>query len=1735
MNCPLCQQPLTNIICPNCDPAGDAAGWLQLHKLAYMRQEIARWPQLSTKLQTTLSRHYEKAQRAVEIKLGLRSAPPTVAEARELEQELATLRLWIFCLTCWEKRGWLATSFFGPEISRAERRSQTLQSRLPQAAVWPTVPPRQSKRRDLENFNSFVVRTNHFLAGGQIEPEQQHQIHSWLQHEIAALDAELYPPTATPKSADRQRGPKAAPTPKPAHTIPWTWDRLWETLLSEKTLQVILFLGAMLVVAASVSWVAWNWDTFSPPLQIGILSAGTAAFFVAGWHVHNRLRLRGSGIALIGVGALLVPLDIYALYLSGLFPDGSFPWLWLTGSTACLVLYLLVGWQLQTPFFGYLLAAAAGSLAVASLNLWPNQLSNWSPVSMAVALLLILVGRQCARASTSNRAEFLSAPLYHSALGWAAAVLLVGTIYEGVYGGYRQDDLMLLALNFALGAPIFAAGLSRYRWLSLLGAAIFSLPLAGLWSGLWLATKGAAGWPWVGPAWAGLTLVYLLVAWRWPTQTQAERNLIYLSAGLLGLATLAWSLADLLPATIGLLILAAAGPILARARTRSTWLWVLPLALLLAGATWQGHRGVGSAALALPWTLLASLSTAGAVILPRLKPAERTVLTQGSLLAALLAILPPLALADRALLIYAVANWCGVTLWQTLQPQVARTSRMAGLAHWGLAGGILLEVWLLATRNGMPAIQQIALAYALLAWSYLALAGPERAAWRYLGLAAILISLYLSLSEMALIFRLWEADRSAFLWMSVLLYNSAIFGLAYGWRFRQPGWFYPAGLLYGAAAVPILFLYLTNANAALMSLSLLPGGSLLMLLKVSPSPVRQRWLKSLAVAWLHLALLLLPVAALTLLLADATAILPASIGILGLGVACLVYGWLSGKERWHHLGIWIGIFAGGAVVRFFSQGTGRSAALGALLAILLITAERSLAYLARQPRWPLCQRCWKLYRRPLTLAGWLVAGGAALAALGRNLYWLGGGPTQLTWTIITLTCLAGLLLAAARAYPEPALTWPGTLALGISWTLLTYRLLPPDTPHFYAWFGPSWLLLALLLAPAAGSGALNEGSWRYPATLLAHLLAPAGVLVSLLTGAELGTWLGPSSPYTLASSLTLAQAALFYFHTYRRKPASTSGLIGLYLAAFLCEGWLFIAARTLWPGLSWVGEGLILLASTLPALRLARRLERGDLQAATVIYQLISLTGLLALPMLGGNRWLQGIALYYLAGLAVTATVWHRQPRWLYAASLATILAHGIMLDQLSWLTAEGVTWGQVSWATLLLLAGRFLRRHRLPHFDPPLLAVALALLGLSLVPALFATSPTHQLSMASIALLLTAIAYWQNGPLYLYGAVPIGFLAYMLGLEWVETGWRYLHLYALPAALLAWFAANWLDDHVGLALRQKMLPYQWYKPVNWWTATWERLLSWWSLPLYMLVTSILLLSSLLAPSRWHGLVPLALTALVWANLYQRTRWRIWLFAFVFWLQWLVFALVQLWLPGSSAAEQLLTTAPAAMLLLWVAARFGRREPWGTPGFWPSQALPLWAVLALDILILQAFGLDDSVPAASLTILNSLMLGIWAFVWQRPILTYGAVSLLALAMLELGGGRTACARPVTRRVGPASPWPGQPGSRLAPAPPARAVPARLAGPLGAGSQTYQLAGGRTGPTADIGYATCFLPGLASRWRYQPTLPYSEPGRRWAALAGDQLRLSACAAHLRCSPGHFGRLAAGGALVDSLAG
>ncbi|MCB0034188.1 MAG: DUF2157 domain-containing protein, partial [Anaerolineales bacterium] len=152
----------------------------------------------------------------------------------------------------------------------------------------------------------------------------------------AAVEINLLEPEPVPTSL---RFPPPPPKSTRPPREPISWDKVWDTLLSEKTLKAVLFLAVALLVGGAISIVVNEWDNFSRFAQAAFLGGFTAVFYGLGWYVRRKMHLEGSGLALTAVASLLVPLDFYTYYISGGFPEGSWPTVWLVASAVCLVAY----------------------------------------------------------------------------------------------------------------------------------------------------------------------------------------------------------------------------------------------------------------------------------------------------------------------------------------------------------------------------------------------------------------------------------------------------------------------------------------------------------------------------------------------------------------------------------------------------------------------------------------------------------------------------------------------------------------------------------------------------------------------------------------------------------------------------------------------------------------------------------------------------------------------------------------------------------------------------------------------------------------------------------------------------------------------------------------------------------------------------------------------------------------------------------------------------------------------------------------------------------------------------------------------------------------------------------------------------------------------------------------------------------------------------------------------------
>ncbi|CCG04080.1 SCO7613 C-terminal domain-containing membrane protein [Blastococcus saxobsidens] len=236
----------------------------------------------------------------------------------------------------------------------------------------------------------------------------------------AAPPAQL-PPAAPPWSPPRQTGgppPSPPPPPPPAAApppaVPWPPRRR----LSPQ--QVLLGLGALLVVAAATTFVAVAWTRFGLAFQAGVLVSVTAlACATSAWAARRGLRATEESLA--AAGAALLVIDLGAARALGLFrlEDVSLrPW-WATSCAVVLVVTLALG--RRTPSTAtWPLAALLAAQPLPFLLMTDEALTG--PAGVAVALAMAAL-------------DVLAAQRLRPGIAAVATVLAVGLTTAGVLGG----------------------------------------------------------------------------------------------------------------------------------------------------------------------------------------------------------------------------------------------------------------------------------------------------------------------------------------------------------------------------------------------------------------------------------------------------------------------------------------------------------------------------------------------------------------------------------------------------------------------------------------------------------------------------------------------------------------------------------------------------------------------------------------------------------------------------------------------------------------------------------------------------------------------------------------------------------------------------------------------------------------------------------------------------------------------------------------------------------------------------------------------------------------------------------------------------------------------------------------------------------------------------------------------------------------------------------------------------
>ena len=182
----------------------------------------------------------------------------------------------------------------------------------------------------------------------------------------AAIEFGASPPAereAGAPSREAARPPAAAPPREPPPPPgPSLADGAREWAASRQA-DILLYLGAFLLVAAALLFVSSQGTELSSELRVALLLVYTIGFTVAGLLAQRTDRIREAGMVFLAIGALITPLNFVLIYTE-LLDERDVPGelVWLIGSVYSALFYAVL-WQRG---YGRLYAVPAGIAVVSS-------------------------------------------------------------------------------------------------------------------------------------------------------------------------------------------------------------------------------------------------------------------------------------------------------------------------------------------------------------------------------------------------------------------------------------------------------------------------------------------------------------------------------------------------------------------------------------------------------------------------------------------------------------------------------------------------------------------------------------------------------------------------------------------------------------------------------------------------------------------------------------------------------------------------------------------------------------------------------------------------------------------------------------------------------------------------------------------------------------------------------------------------------------------------------------------------------------------------------------------------------------------------------------------------------------------------------------------------------------------------------------------------------------------------
>ncbi len=218
--------------------------------------------------------------------------------------------------------------------------------------------------------------------------------------------------------------------------------------------QVLLYLGAFLIVAAGLIYASFNWDQLEGGQKLALLAATTVGFIVVGLALLGNDRVRPAAETFVGIGALLIPSNIIAAVTILSDTPLRATLALQIGAVLATLLYAVFGWRTSATIYRYA-AVISASIAIGVLPASLGAHRGWALPLLALAPALVI--------GAIDRLGERARPYRIPALRAAIGIPLIALAAAPVVGLPPAHDQWCLVAIFAGMAVSFGVVASMTR------------------------------------------------------------------------------------------------------------------------------------------------------------------------------------------------------------------------------------------------------------------------------------------------------------------------------------------------------------------------------------------------------------------------------------------------------------------------------------------------------------------------------------------------------------------------------------------------------------------------------------------------------------------------------------------------------------------------------------------------------------------------------------------------------------------------------------------------------------------------------------------------------------------------------------------------------------------------------------------------------------------------------------------------------------------------------------------------------------------------------------------------------------------------------------------------------------------------------------------------------------------------------------------------------------------------